>query len=390
MEKAMTLFNKDHPVLQAVYDDELHKFIKISDTYDLRYAPPGIIDNTGFPNRRTLNSWWEHRAIPASRQHLKNDFPYLDSVLSLPEHNMGLSLSDRYWVTDRADLRWKDVNFFENPFSDDLGMITLGEKQQSNDSSENLFSPDSTLNGDLRKKWTIQDGQRILLKSGSGPFYQEPYNEVIATMLHKALLQDGDFVPYELQTKYSACPDLLGQDEELVPMWDILQHRKKPNDRNDFQFCLQLCTECGIPGDTVLSCFEKMFTCDFILANHDRHYRNFGLIRNVETLKYTRMAPVYDTGSCLWHDKLELNRPSDFSYMAKPFGRDGMEPEKQLKLFHDFSWFNESRLDGFTSQAAQILLENPLMTKERMNKITERLKQNMEYAADYICRRRDR
>lgn len=385
MEKHMTLRNKDHSVLQALYDDELHMFTKITDIYDLRYAPPAILDHKGLPNRRTINEWWQSRAIPASRRHLAKDFPYLNNTVSLTEQNMGLSLSDRYWMTESPEkYEWRDVNFFDNPFSDDLGLITLGQKQQSPDLQEDLFSPNSTLNGDLQKKWTIQSGTRILLKSGSGPFYQEPYNEVAASCLHKNLLHTNDFVAFTLQGTYCACPNMLQEDEELVPMWDILNNHKKPNDRNDYQFCINLCKGYGLPENEIREHFEKMFTCDFILANHDRHYRNFGLIRNVETLQYTRMAPIYDTGSCLWHDRLTLDRDSDYEYTAKPFGSNGMKPKDQLKLFHDFNWFDESTLKEFTEKVHAILSQNPVLPEKRLDAILKELQQNIEYAVAYI------
>ncbi len=383
MEKTMTLLNKDHPVLQLVYDDELHAITKITKAYDLRYAPPAIIDSKDTTNRRLVNEWWKGRAIPASRHHLNSAFPYLSDTASLLEKNMGLSLSDRYWMTDQPQAyRWDDINFFCNPFSEDLGLVTIGEKQS--DMSENMFSPNSTLNGDLRKEWTIQDGRRILLKSGSGLFGQEPYNEAIASHLHARLLDKKDFVPYWLEGKYSACPNMLGNDEELVPMWDILKNRKKPSSQNDFAFCVAVCGTCGIPKEKTVESLEKMFTCDFLLANSDRHYRNFGLIRNVETLQYTRIAPIYDTGRCLWCDKGELERPSDYGYRAKPFNPNGMEPKEQLKLFHGFGWFDESRLEGFTEEAMEILSRDKNMPGQRKNAVMKGLQRNMEYAADYI------
>lgn len=385
MEKYMTLFNKDYPVLKAVYDDELHAFTKVTDIYDFHHAPPAILDHTGSPGRRPLNDWWTNRAIPASRNHLAKDFPYLDNVLSLPEQNLGLSLSDRYWMTDHPnEFQWEDVNFFDNPFSDDLGVITLGEKQQSHNLSENMFSPNSTLNGDLQKKWIIQDGRRILLKSGSGPFRQEPYNEVVATQLHSALLSEADFVSYTLQGGYCACPNMLHEDEELIPMWDILKNSKKPNSQNDYQFCISLCEKCGIPRGEVLGRFAKMFICDFILANHDRHYRNFGLIRNVETLRYTRLAPIYDTGACLWNDKFTLDRYVDYQYTAKPFGRDGMSPEEQLELFRDFDWFDESGLQDFTDKASDVLSQNPILPEKRRDAVLFGLQNNIDHAVDFV------
>ncbi len=385
MEKSLFLMNKDHCILQMSYDDEIHAILKIADIYDLAYAPPSVLDIKGIPNRRTLNEWWRERAIPISRNQLHNDFPYMGDPRSLVEQNMGLSLSDRYWVTeDPKYQKWKDVNFFDNPFTEDLGLITLGEKQQSHNGSENLYSPNATLGGDLRKKWTIQDGNRILLKSGSGLFRQEPYNEVIASALHGRLLDESDFVPYVLQGRYSACPNMLGLDEELIPMYDVIRKHKKPGHLNDFQFCLELCHGLGIRRDVALIHFEKMFTCDFILANSDRHYHNFGLIRNVETLDYTRMAPVYDTGACLWYDKEELQKLSDYRYVAKPFNPNGMTPENQIAMFHDFEWFDETRLKGFVEEAYDILAKNSLMPVQRRDAVLKGLQQNIDYAVDYI------
>lgn len=43
--------------------------------------------------------------------------------------------------------------------------------------SFSLISPDNTSDGWLKKKWTIIDGKRCLIKSGSAPFFQEPLNE---------------------------------------------------------------------------------------------------------------------------------------------------------------------------------------------------------------------
>ena len=56
------------------------------------------------------------------------------------------------------------------------------------------MSPNSTVGGDLNKKWTILNGVRMLVKSGTGFVNQEVYNEVIATHLHKRLLADTDYV----------------------------------------------------------------------------------------------------------------------------------------------------------------------------------------------------
>ncbi|MCM1219423.1 MAG: hypothetical protein NC548_33505 [Lachnospiraceae bacterium] len=382
--KTLVLMNKNTPVMSLEYDDELHVFTKIMEIKNPEYMPPGVISGEGTPNRRTLNSWWQGRSIPASRRHIQEicHASGHDNMLILAEKSFGLSLSDRYWLNDPASpMEYKDINFFDNPFTEDLGLVTLG---QSSASPRNLYSPNSTLNGDLQKKWTIQDGVRILIKAGTGIINQEPYNEVIATALYKRLLDPQAYVPYSLHEErrrtYCACPNMLGEDEELVPMYDLLQSHKKSSSENDLQFTERICGECGI--EDPLGFLTRMFTCDFILGNSDRHWRNFGLIRNVETLRYTRMAPIFDTGHCLWCDVERLDSPQDYAYMAKPFGRDGMPPAKQLKLFHGREWFREASLQGFAEEAAAILAQNPNLPEKRIEQIIRGMRRNMEYVRE--------
>lgn len=226
-----------------------------------------------------------------------------------------------------------------------------------------------------------------MVKAGSGMINQEPYNEVTATALHKRLLDSQDFVSYHLYREqkrtYCACPNMLGEDEELVPMYDLLQSHKKLSSENDLQFTEQICQICGIGNSQEF--FSKMFTCDFILGNSDRHWRNFGLIRNVETLEYIRMAPIFDTGHCLWCDTEQLILPVDYEYTAKPFGRDGMQPAKQLGLFHEYEWFVEAALNGFAEEAYAILAQNPNMSEKRIEQIIKGIQLNMEYVVQHVC-----
>ena len=88
-----------------------------------------------------------------------------------------------------------------------------------------LSSPNSTLGGDLLKKWKIVNGERVLLKSGVGFVNQEPYNEVIATELFSRLLSEDDYVPYTLiewgGAPVSSCPNFVGPTEEFIPAYYV-------------------------------------------------------------------------------------------------------------------------------------------------------------------------
>jgi hypothetical protein len=155
--------NKTYPVLEFEYDLEAHVATRIQRVIDAAHAPMGLFDERGQVSRRELNYWWRHRAIPASREQVERllENLRLDSTLELAERSFGLSLSDRYWIDDlEAPQNWADINFFDNDFSDDLGILTLG--QDSSPSSQdvdyarmNLTSPNSTVGGDLR--WVRED-----------------------------------------------------------------------------------------------------------------------------------------------------------------------------------------------------------------------------------------
>ncbi|MEE0027718.1 MAG: hypothetical protein U0J70_09010, partial [Atopobiaceae bacterium] len=336
------LMNRDYPVLEFEYDLESHVVTRIGTITDAAHAPLGLFDERGRVSKRELNYWWRHRAIPASREQVDRllENLRLDSTLELAEHNFGLSLSDRYWIDDiDSPQHWEDINFFDNDFSDDLGILTLG--QDSSTTMErpdyarvNLTSPNSTVGGDLRKKWKIIDGKRVLVKSGVGAFNQEPYNEVVATELHRRLLEPGTYTEYRLLIEdrrvYSACDNILRDDEELVSAYDLIRRRKQRNSESDLMFYVRCCEELGIHN--VMDGLARMFACDYVLANRDRHWRNFGVMRDVETLRGTRLAPIFDTGSCLWSDVPQLELPIDFNYTAKPFKYNGMRPYDQLQL----------------------------------------------------------
>ncbi|MBQ9069694.1 MAG: DNA-binding protein, partial [Eggerthellaceae bacterium] len=98
-----------------------------------------------------------------------------------------------------------------------------------------------------------------------------------------------------------------------------------------------------------------MIVCDDILANHDRHWRNFGIIRNVGTLE-CRPAPIFDSGSSLWCNVgIAVLESGDLSYACKPFDES---PAHQLMLVRDFSWITEKALEGFADEAVGILEQN--------------------------------
>lgn len=173
-----TLMNKNNPVID--FETQMGTILRITDTWNEEYLPIGTRTKIGI-DVKILNHWWHGRSIPASRTGIKEALENMgiDSSKELLEKSYGLSLSDQYWIRpDHSKIQWKDINFFENPFSEDVGSALFGGQF-----SGDFMSPDNTSDGWLRKKWVIQNQKRVLLKSGSGESQQEPLNEVLANMI---------------------------------------------------------------------------------------------------------------------------------------------------------------------------------------------------------------
>lgn len=48
---------------------------------------------------------------------------------------------------------------------------------------------------------------------------------------------------------------------------------------------------------------EYQILMDFILSGRDRHLSNVSILRAADTLRFVRMAPIYDSGKCLFVDQ---------------------------------------------------------------------------------------
>ena len=379
VESKYVLMHKRTEVAEVFINEMIVGISKIGDVINADHLPPGTAKK-GKADHRALNEWWTGRSIPASRSGLKNALDNLgiSNARSLLTQSYGLSLSDHYWIKPAGtSLTWDDMNFFENDFSEDIGNILFGGPV-SGDMS--FISPDNTSDGWLKKRWKISGGKRILLKAGSDPFQQEPFNEVIASALMKRL--DVPHVRYETvwidDAPYSVCENFLSTETELVSAHRIMQIKPKPNHQNSYEHFLECCVTAGMKKSNVIAFIDRMLTVDYIIANQDRHFNNFGFIRNAETLEYISPAPVYDSGTSLFYNK-PVKRIE--TYESKPFRTD---PEEQLKLVTSFDWFDASKLNGFTDEVGDILyplMETGFIDYTRIKKIEDIIAARIEKIA---------
>ncbi len=165
------LMHKEIPVVDIEVDKESGVIFGINTVHNSEHLPIGIPEQNGVIDRAEFNYWWTEQSIPASRSGIKDALEELGiaSTRALLLRCCGLSLPDQYLVKPKdTNLTWQDINFFDSPFSDDVGDILFGANKHKD--VLDLSSPDNTSIGDLKKRWKIIDGKRCLVKGDSNPF----------------------------------------------------------------------------------------------------------------------------------------------------------------------------------------------------------------------------
>ncbi|PWJ14676.1 HipA domain-containing protein [Ruminococcus flavefaciens] len=349
--------HKNIAVADIDIDETLGGISKIRGIISEEHLPVGVVRmqrQNETIDRFAFNQWWTGRSIPASRMGLSDLLDTLGIASSnlLLTKCLGLSLSDHYWIRPyESNMLWEDVNFFDNDFSEDIGDLLFGTNGKN--SGFDLCSPDNTSDGNLKKRWKIIDGKRCLLKSGSNPYSQQTFNEVIASKIMERL--GIDHVPYSItwinDEPYSVCEDFVTKDTELISAWRVLQLRTKANHESEYLHYVNICRELGID---IVSSLDKMIVLDYIIANEDRHFNNFGLLRDANTLEWIGAAPIFDSGTSLWYDRLTSRIPIN-GVNCKPFKKTHGE---QLKLVSSLEWFEASKLDGIEDEILEVFSDD--------------------------------
>jgi hypothetical protein len=369
--------HKNIPVADVEIDEDVGHITDVRTVFNVAHAPVQSVRNDRL-DASVLKKWWDGRSIPASREGLERALESVGVATAqlLLKKSYGLSLSDQYWICPSTQsLKWKDINFFDNNFSEDVGNLLLGYiGARDNSASLNLLSPDNSSDGQLKKAWKIIDGERYLIKEGNPYTFQETFNEVIASNVCDRLgIEHTRYTILKLQNKfYSVCPNFITPNIELISASQIFAANKRPVDVSEYEHYIACVEKLGIKD--IRSKLEQMIVLDFIISNQDRHFNNFGLIRNAETLEWVGVAPIFDCGASLGYLNVtvyqdEINKCRSFAATHS----------NQIKLVQDFSWLDLSKLDGIENEFAELLSQIPEknMPKERKDTLCNLLRQRI-------------
>lgn len=367
------LMNKNTEVLVSEYLDNLGVFSKIYEIKNIDYVPL-IINKNKEDIIKVLNDWFKGRGIPLWRDKLDLLLHRLNisTPSELLDKAFGLSLSDQYWLKPyNLDICYDDINFFDNDFEyTEFMEASLSKNSKIITNDKSLRTPNNTTDGMLKKAWIIENGTRYLLKGGYKNELLQPFNEVLASEICTRL--GFNHVEYSIDTYkdivVSKCPCFINKDTELITCHQIRSDMKRHNDINDYEEYINVLENHGIKDARIK--LENMFILDFLTMNEDRHLNNFGIIRDVNTLKWIDVAPIFDNGQSLnieYYDEEELHVSGEgkLFYEVKPF-------EEIITIVKNIKRIDLSKLDGIVEWFDLLLHKYQYLTNfsdSRINKL---------------------
>jgi hypothetical protein len=171
-------------------------------------------------------------------------------------------------------------------------------------------------------------------------------------------------VPYTLTWEddqpLSVCEDFITTQTDLVSAWNIRETGKKPGHVSEYQHFLERCDALGIPG--AREGVDRMIIVDYLIVNADRHYNNFGAIRDARTLEWLGLAPIFDSGSSMWYDRVSGAIRPRSEQKSKPFRSKHGE---QIELVTSFDWLDFAALRGVDEECDEILSQSPYIEDNR-------------------------
>ena len=256
--------------------------------------------------------WLERRVIPKNRQFVDEILKTLglsvNNTKGIIDVCMGLSLNDSYWIVpEDFEGKFADYNLYENRFSEALSVVAYTGVGGSREAFST--SPELTTNGMLRKAWRFVENEGIYLykggTEGGANTGNEPYSEYYACQIAEKM--GLDCVKYDLENwkgiLASKCRLFTDIDTSFISVGRLL-HKATLKACLDYykslgeEFYQQLCS---------------MLIFDALIYNEDRHFGNFGLLRDNHTGEIIAPAPIFDNGLSLFNYGI----PDDFKNLSE-------------------------------------------------------------------------
>ena len=247
-----------------------------------------------------LLKWLQRRVIPKNRAYvaeiLKTFGLSINDTKGIIDVCKGLSLNDSFWVVPQGFAgTFAQYNLYENRFSEILSLVAYTGIGQSD--AAFTTSPELTTNGMLPKGWRFIEGDGIYLykggTSGAANTGNEPYSEFYASQIAQAMGLHA--VRYDLENwkgiLASRCKLFTDIDTAYISIGRIVRE-------GGLKACLEYYEKLGPEAYEEI---KSMLVFDAVIYNEDRHFGNFGVLRNNHSGELLGAAPVFDNGLSLFN-----------------------------------------------------------------------------------------
>ena len=244
--------------------------------------------------------WLRRRVIPKNRafveEILRSLGLALDDTKGIIDVCKGLSLNDSYWIVPEGfEGKFAEYNLYENRFSEILSLVAYTGVTQGDAAFST--SPELTTDGMLPKAWRfIEDDGIFLYKGGTAGFAntgKEPYSEYYASQIAEAMGINA--LRYDLENwkgmLASKCKLFTDINTAFVPIGRIVKTGG----------IIAVVGHYDEYGGEFAGAVRDMLVFDALIYNEDRHFSNFGLLRDNRTGEITAPAPIFDNGNSLFN-----------------------------------------------------------------------------------------
>ena len=332
----------------------------------LRYLLP--LNIAAEPTDDELSRFLSSRRIPKNRSYVQQVLePYgisLEDTKGIIDITKGVSINDSYLVVAEDDpVAFSECNLYENDFNVALQVAAYSGVVSRNVLDAQGLPSELTVSGSFPKAWRIIEGKRVLFKAGEVRYPAMkclmPYSEYLASQVARAMGVNA--VSYGLERwrgrLCSTCEVFNTKHVSFVPLYAALPRRELA------RFGLDSALEFFYAiAPTESTAFVSMLVFDAVVANEDRHFGNYGVLRENDTGKLIGMAPLFDHNLSLFCDVLDSDMSLEQLIEAEKryssaFGsnlykqlEDVMEPS-QVGALERLSNFSFSLDDGYFAYA---------------------------------------
>lgn len=241
-----------------------------------------------------LFSFLDARKAPKHRKHIEQlleryNCSDIDGFIQVTH---AVSLNDTFWVKESdSDLEWSNVSLYTNTFDEVIAAAAFDGAVSDTDLSST--SPEFGTDGTYAKCWVRESDGIYLCKSGSDIYELEPLSEYLASQLAGYICKD--YVSYDMDYLHgrlvSKCRLFTDENYGLVKAGRVIKGNRS------VAGLLEYFDKIGSGDD-----FRRMCIFDSLILNIDRHFGNFGVAVDNDTMEVVKMAPVYDNNRSLCFD----------------------------------------------------------------------------------------